>query len=196
MFEGAGANPNPNQRMNAMAVLVVGGKIKYINRYSSSIPDWPFDASRNGYGNPMPTLKNGIHKMVTWNHNPGTRSSSAGFNVYDGGYGVDVVRFSSPTSFYQSYSDGINIHRRASDTLRDDWVSSAGCQLIGRQVSTADDYLRFVRALGFNGANTDTYTYWFEGNSRHYGKYIVDRSLGVSWLKSVGYNAAALKALG
>ena len=101
LFEGAGNNSSAGSRMNAMCVVVSGGKIIYINRNSSTIPDYPFSPSKNG-GSAMPTLKDGVYGFTTVNH----RGQYAALNVS----GAKVVRFKSKNSYYNSTSTAINLN--------------------------------------------------------------------------------------
>ena len=81
-FEGVGNNSSPSARMNAMCVVIKDGRIKYINRNSSTIPDYPFDPSRNDW-TAMPTLESGVYTIKPVNHK-GLHSTTppyAGLNV-------------------------------------------------------------------------------------------------------------------
>ena len=174
--------------MNAMCVVVQNGRITYINRNSSTIPDYPFDPSKNDYTD-MPTLKSGVYSFTTVNHN----SSYAALKVLD----AAVVRFSNKNSYYSSTSTGINVHRRSSDSIADknaSWVNSAGCLLVGKSgKSTSSEYAEFIKVLGIAGPNptgTGKYT------SKLTGKIVVDRTYAYNYLSNVGYPSSAIKAIG
>ena len=108
LFEGVGNNASASARMNAMCVVVKNGSIAYLNRNSSTIPDYPFNPAKNS-GTNMPTLKAGIYTFSTVNHN----GSYAALNVN----GAQVVRFASKTSYADGTSAGINVHRRSTDSI-------------------------------------------------------------------------------
>ena len=188
MFEGVGSSSSSAKRMNAMFVVVQNGKITYINRNSSTIPDYPFDPSKNDYTD-MPTLKSGIYSFTTVNHN----SSYAALKVTN----AAVVRFKNKNSYYSSTSTGINVHRRSSDSIADknaSWVNSAGCLLVGRSgKSTSSEYAEFIKVLGIAGPNptgTGKYT------SKLTGKIVVDRSYAYNYLINVGYPSSAINSIG
>ena len=188
MFEGVGTSSSTSKRENAMCVVVKNGKIIYINRSSSSIPDYPFLPSKNG-GDPMPTLKSGIYTFSTVNH----RGQYAALNVN----GANVVRFRSASNWYSSTSSAINIHRKSSDSIASSsasWVNSAGCQLVGKTgTSSSSDYAKFIKSVGIvnsNASGNRTYQYSVTG------KYIVDRTYAYNYLRNIGYSASAISAIG
>ncbi|MBR2257160.1 MAG: RICIN domain-containing protein [Blautia sp.] len=180
LFEGVGNNASAGARMNAMCVVVSGGKIVYINRNSSTIPDYPFNPSKND-GTPMPTLKDGIYGFTTVNH----RGKYAALNVS----GAKVVRFKSRSDYYNDSSSAINVHRRSTDYIAPSdagWVNSSGCQLIGRN----SEYLSFIKAVGIVSGNSVTkYTRSVTG------KIIIDRSFASTYLSNVGYYANAINMI-
>lgn len=188
MFEGVGNNSNASKRMNAMCVVIKDGKIVYLNRNSSTIPDYPFTPSKNE-GTPMPTIKSGIYSFTTVNH----RGKYAALNVT----GAQVVRFRSKSSFYNSTSSYINVHRRDTDYIPSSsagWVNSAGCLLIGKSgKGSSSEYASFIKAVGLVGGGAT-------GNSKYSswrsGTIIVDRTYAGSYLSNVGYSASAIKAIG
>ena len=189
MFEGVGNNSSTSKRENAMCVVVKNGNIVYINRNSSSIPDYPFSPSKNG-GDPMPTLKSGIYSFSTTNH----KSNYAALHVNGN---ANVVRFRSTSNWYSSTSSAINIHRKSSDSVADwnkSWVNSAGCQLIGKTgTSSSSEYAKFIQSVGIVNSNAS-------GNSKYSysvnGKYILDRSYAYNYMRSIGYSDSAIKAIG
>lgn len=188
MFEGVGSDSSTAKRQNAMCVVVKAGKIVYINLNSSTLPDYPFNPSKNE-GTPMPTLKSGIYTFTTVNH----RNSYAALNVNN----AKVVRFKSATNFYDSTSAGINIHRKSSDCIAHvnaSWVNSAGCQLVGKTgTSSSSEYAKFIQAIGIvNGSANATGRF---SNSVS-GKYIVDRAFAGNYMRNIGYSNAAIKAIG
>lgn len=187
MFEGVGSDNSPSRRMNAMCVVIRGGDIVYLNRNCSTIPDYPFDPSKND-GTPMPTLKSGIYSFKTVNH----RNQYAALNVLN----AQVVRFSNPSTYCDGNSSGINVHRRSSNSIASSsagWVNSAGCLLVGQKgTGASDEYARFLQALGI-------VPYGTAGNAKYKssvtGKIIVDRSFGGSYLHNVGYPIKAIQSL-
>lgn len=188
MFEGVGSSSSATKRMNAMCVVVKNRKIKYINRNSSTIPDYPFSPSKNG-GDPMPTLKSGIYSFSTKNH----KGSYAALNVN----GAKVVRFKSKSSFYNSTSSAINVHRRSSNSIpaaNKGWVNSAGCLIVGKTgTSSNSEYAKFIQTIGIVGSTSGgTAKFTKKVN----GKIIVDRTYAESYLSAVGYSSSAIKAIG
>ena len=188
MFEGVGSDSSSTKRMNAMCVLVKNGKIVYINRNSTSIPDYPFSPEMN-YDTDMPTLKSGIYSFTTVNH----QGKYAALNVSS----AKVVRFRSSGYYYESTSSGINIHRRDSNSIpRSDagWVNSAGCQLVGQSGKESNsEYARFIQALGIVGNSakaTSTYS------TKVSGTYVVDRTYAYSYLSNIGYSDGAIQLIG
>ena len=185
MFEGVGNNSSSAKRLNAMCVVVRKGSILYINRNSSTIPDYPFDPSKNSNTH-MPTLKSGVYQFTTVNH----RGSYAALNVSS----AKVVRFRSKSSYYESTSPGINIHRRFYDTIKAGWVDSAGCQLVGLSgTDSSSEYAKFIKAVGIvtnNATGASKYS------SRVSGTYVVDRTYAESYLRNVGYPKAAINMIG
>lgn len=188
MFEGVGNNSSASKRLNAMCVVVKNGDIVYLNRNCSTIPDYPFNPSKNE-GTDMPTIKSGIYSFTTVNH----RGKYAALNVS----GAQVVRFKSKNSFYNSTSSGINVHRRDSDSIApssSNWVNSAGCLLIGKSgTSSSSEYAAFIKAVGIVGTSAN-------GNSKYTssrkGTIIVDRTYASSYLSNVGYSSSAINYLG
>lgn len=188
MFEGVGSNSSASKRMNAMCVVVKNGDIVYLNRNSSTIPDYPFNPTKNE-GTPMPTIKSGIFSFTTVNH----RGKYAALNVTN----APVVRFNNKNSFYSSTSYGINVHRRDSNNIApssSNWVNSAGCLLVGQSgTGSSGEYAKFIQALGLVNSGSSgnrTYQYYITG------KIVVDRTYAYSYLSSVGYSDAAIKAIG
>ena len=187
MFEGVGNNSDTGKRMNAMALIIKNGDIVYLNRNSSTIPDYPFDPAKNDWTD-MPTVKSGVHSFTTVNH----RGKYAALNVTN----APVVRFSSKGSFYSSTSTGINVHRRDSNNIpasNAGWVNSAGCLLIGQSgTGSSSEYARFIQALGIVSSSA--------GGSAKYsnyitGKIVVDRTYAYDYVHSVGYSDAAIKLI-
>jgi len=188
MFEGVGNNSSSSKRLNAMCVVVKNGDIVYLNRNSSTIPDYPFNPYKNE-GTPMPTIKSGIYSFTTVNHH----GKYAALNVY----GAKVVRFRSASSFYSSTSSAINVHRRDSDSIAPAssyWVNSAGCLLIGKSgTGYNSEYASFIKAVGIVGSGA-------YGNSKYSyyrtGTIVVDRSFAKGYLAGVGYYSSAIRAIG
>ena len=189
MFEGVGNNSSTSKRENAMCVVVKNGNIVYINRNSSSIPDYPFSPSKND-NTPMPTLKSGVYNFSTLNH----KGNYAALHINGD---ANVVRFRSTNDWYSSTSSAINIHRKSSDSVADwnkSWVNSAGCQLIGKTgTSSSSEYAKFIQSVGIvnsNASGDSKYSYSVNG------KYILDRSYAYNYMRSIGYSDSAIKAIG
>ena len=188
LFEGVGNNSSANKRMNAMCVVVKNGKIVYLNRNSSTIPDYPFNPSKNG-GTAMPTIKSGIYGFTTKNH----QNKYAALNITN----ASVVRFRSKSNYYQGSSSAINVHRRSSDSISavgNSWVNSAGCQLIGKSgTGSSSEYAKFIQAVGIVPSGS-------AGNAKYKtsvsGKIVIDRTYAYSYLSSIGYSGSAIKAIG
>ena len=188
MFEGVGNNSSASKRMNAMCVVVRNGDIIYLNRNSSTIPDYPFNPAKNG-GDAMPTIKSGIYSFTTVNH----RSTYAALNVTN----APVVRFRSKTDFFGSTSYGINVHRRDSDNIAAasaGWVNSAGCLLVGASGKGSNtEYASFIKALGIVGSGATANSKYSSCVS---GTIVVDRTYAYNYLINVGYSAAAINSIG
>ena len=189
MFEGVGNNSSTSKRENAMCVVVKNGNIVYINRNSSSIPDYPFSPSKND-NTPMPILKSGVYNFSTLNH----KGNYAALHINGD---ANVVRFRSTNDWYSSTSSAINIHRKSSDSVADwnkSWVNSAGCQLIGKTgTSSSSEYAKFIQSVGIvnsNASGDSKYSYSVNG------KYILDRSYAYNYMRSIGYSDSAIKAIG
>lgn len=189
LFEGVGSDASASKRLNAMCVVIKNKSVLYLNKNSSTIPDYPFDASKNG-GDPMPTLRSGVYSFSTVNH----RGQYAALNVN----GAKVVRFTTKySSGTLSTSGSINVHRRSTDSIAPknaNWVNSAGCQLIGKAGTGKNgEYAQFAKAVGIIKSSAD-------GNSKYTtsvsGKIIVDRSFAATYLKNIGYTAGAIKNIG
>lgn len=189
-FEGVGNNSSPSARMNAMCVVIKDGRIKYINRNSSTIPDYPFDPQKNE-NKDMPTIKSGVHNFTTVNH----KGQYAALNIT----AAPVIRHSSRNYYYNGTSDGINIHRRSRDSIpgySESWVNSSGCLIVGvtpNTNSTTSEYANFIKTVGIVGQSAtanSTYSNYVTG------KVVVDRSFAYEYLSGVGYTSGAISALG
>lgn len=186
IFEGVGNDASTNKRMNAMALVIRNGGIIYLNRNSSTIPDFPFSPSRNG-GTNMPTAKSGVWSFTTKNH----KDSYAALNVTN----VPVVRHRANKTFYEERSPYINVHRRSYDYLPATGTpNSAGCLLVGKSgTSSSGEYARFIQALGIVASNAS-------GNAKYAtqvnGRIIIDRTFAYSYLKNIGYSDAAIQLIG
>lgn len=190
-MEGAGRTDDISVRKDAVCVLVRNGEILYMNINCSTIPDCPFDPSRN-YGDPMPTLKSGIYDFTTVYHSS-AYTQCAGMNVEN----AKVVRHRSQNDYYSSTSTGIHIHRRNRDYVAvdpSDEISSAGCLVIGNSgKKSTDEYAEFSAILGItNPGDSGT------ASVKNYvsGKVIVDRYFARDYLKSIGYTDGAIDLIG
>ncbi|MBR5093561.1 MAG: hypothetical protein IK095_00565, partial [Oscillospiraceae bacterium] len=184
-FEGVGSNSSCNARMNAMCVVVKAGRIVFIDRNSSTIPDYPFDPARND-GTPMPTVKSGIYSFRSIDH----LGKYAALTVKT----ANVLRHRSKSSFYSSTSEGIDVHRRSTDSIAPagaSWVNSAGCLIVGRTPdrSTGSAYAAFLQALGVVGSSGTAYSHKTGDVS---GYVIVDRTYAKTYLSGVGYSTRAI----
>ncbi len=182
LFEGVGNSSSSNARKNAMVVIVKNQKIVYINRNSSTLPDYPFTPGKNG-NSPMPTVKDGIYQFTTTNH----KGSYAALHITNPG----VVRFRSKSSFYNSTSNAINVHQRSTDTIAPsnrNWVNSAGCQLVGLR----SEYLNFLKAIGIVNASCTSVRKYQNYVS---GTIVIDRSYGYGYMSRVGYSDSAIRAI-
>lgn len=188
LFEGVGGDSSSSKRLNAMCVVVKNGDIVYLNRNSSTIPDYPFNPAKNE-GTAMPTIKSGIYSFTTVNH----RSKYAALNVSD----AQVVRFDSKSSFYDSTSSAINIHRRDTNSVAPSnktWVNSAGCLLVGKSgTGSGSEYASFIKALGIVKSNATAES---KLSTSVKGTVIVDRAYASSYLSKVGYSSSAIKSIG
>ena len=190
-MEGGGRTDDISLRKFAVCVLVRNRKIIYMNINCSTIPDCPFDPSRN-YGTAMPTLKSGIYNFTTVYHSSAT-TQCAGLNVN----GAKVVRHNSRTDYYSSTSSSINIHRRNRDFVaktEDEQISSAGCLVIGNSgKKSTDEYAQYSAIIGITDPG-DSGT----ASVKHYvsGRVIVDRFFAKDYLKSIGYTDGAIELIG
>lgn len=188
-FEGAGENGDPQARNNAMCVVVIGGRIAYLDQCSSTIPDHPFLPWKNDHYD-VPTLKSGIYSYDTVNHN----GKYAALRVL----GDQVVRFHSREEFYEDVSlhSSIEIHRRYEDENspeNESWANSVGCLMAGDAGTGVEDtYTKFIQAVGAISEGKG-------GNTRYQtnvtGLLILDRRYGEDYMKEVGYSDEALALL-
>ncbi len=191
-FEGCGVSDDPNARMNAMAVVVKDGAVAYLNRSSTTIPDYPFTPSRNDDKRPMPTLRSGVYPVSATNQYSRAGSYAALKVEQD-----QVVRFRNRNDYYLSTSGAINVHRRTTDEIvpeGQNWVNSAGCLLVGRSGKTAqDDYAGFIAAFGLVQAGSSGSTRYQNNVS---GLLVVDRTYARAYLRAIGYPDEALDMIG
>lgn len=189
LFEGAGENTDPQERKDAMCVVVQNGEILYLSRCCSTIPDYPFSPWKND-GDDVPTLKSGIYSFDTVNHN----GRYAALRVL----GDQVVRFHDNDEFYSDVSNNqsIQVHRRGHEENSPDdevWANSIGCLLVGHAgTDPDDDYATFAHAVGILKEGSSGSTPY---EAQSYGTLIVDRSLGADYLRAIGYPDEAIAAL-
>ena len=189
LFEGAGENQDPEERKDAMCVVVQGGEILYLSTCCSTIPDYPFSPWKND-GSDVPTLCSGIYAFDTVNHN----GIYAALRVRED----RVIRFHDDTEFYEDVSnnESIQVHRRGHEENSPDnevWANSIGCLLVGHAgTEPTDDYATFARAVGILNAGATGRTPY---QNVSYGTLVVDRSLGADYLRSVGYTDEAIAAI-
>ena len=201
LFEGAGANPDSNKRENALCVVIENKKIKWINRNSSTLPDYPFipeknySTSKSGKkykGTTMPTLKSGVYRFGAVNH----KDRYAALKLYSlSGGAVPVLRYDG-SSWLDSSSTAINVHRKTSNSLgprtprfdQNTWVNSAGCQTIGK----VSEYPQFVRNVGIVGKNWTNGLYKYDKS----GYFVVDRTYARSYMTNIGYADKTIDRIG
>ena len=190
LFEGAGENQDPEERKDAMCVVVKDGQILYLSLCCSTIPDYPFSPWKND-GDDVPTLVSGVYSFDTVNHN----GKYAALRVLDD----HVIRFHDTDEFYPDVSNNqsIQVHRRGREENSPDdeqWANSIGCLLVGHAgTDPTDDYARFAHAVGILKDSAGGSTPY---QMQAYGTLIVDRSLGADYLRAVGYTDAAIEAIG
>ena len=190
LFEGAGENQDPEERKDAMCVVVKDGQILYLSLCCSTIPDYPFSPWKND-GDDVPTLVSGVYSFDTVNHN----GKYAALRVLDD----HVIRFHDTDEFYPDVSNNqsIQVHRRGREESSPDeeqWGNSIGCLLVGHAgTDPTDDYARFAHAVGILKESAGGSTPY---QMQAYGTLIVDRSLGADSLRAVGYTDAAIEAIG
>lgn len=190
VFEGVGNSSEPNERFNAMCVVVKNKEIVYLNRNSTTIPDRPFDPKCNADDN-TPTLISGIYKFSTTNH----QQKYAALNVNN----AKVLRFQTKANYEKKTkekptSQGINVHRRQHDYIHSTGVgNSAGCLNIGKAgTSSTSEYAQFIQAIGIVSKNAN-------GNAKYSksvnGQIVIDRVYAEKYLKNIGYPTAAIKTI-
>ena len=190
LFEGAGENQDPEERKDAMCVVVKDGQILYLSLCCSPIPAYPFSPWKND-GDDVPTLVSGVYSFDTVNHN----GKYAALRVLDD----HVIRFHDTDEFYPDVSNNqsIQVHRRGREENSPDdeqWANSIGCLLVGHAgTAPTDDYARFAHAVGILKESAGGSTPY---QMQAYGTLIVDRSLGADYLRAVGYTDAAIEAIG
>lgn len=181
-FEGCGIDPSPKTRFGAMCVLIKDCKIVYLNRYCSTVPDYPFNPEYNN-GKHMGTVQSGIYDFSTVNH------GSANYAALDIN-GARPVRFSSQESYYQSTGTGFHIHRRycvGPNPTPNEWVNSAGCFLVGKP--SPEDYIDFPKVLGILPSDAQKLTSY---TSKVSGTVVVNRDYARDYLSSLGYPQGAI----
>ena len=189
LLEGAGESQDPEERKDAMCVVVQNGEILYLSTCCSTIPDRPFLSWKND-GTDVPTLCSGVYSFDTVNHN----GIYAALRVRND----QVIRFHDAETFYPdvSNSESIQVHRRGREEnspTNESWANSIGCLLVGHAgTEPTDDYATFARAVGIlNEGATGRTPY----QNIVYGTLVVDRSLGSDYLLSVGYSDEAIAAI-
>ncbi len=184
-FEGAGSSTSASSRSGALVVVVKNGRIVYLSKNGSTIPDYPFTPSKNG-GTDMPTTQSGVYNFTTTNH----KSTYAALNIT----GAKVVRFRSTGSYYESTSGAINIHKRSSSGIapsNKSWVNSAGCLLVGKY--DTNEYLNFIKAVGIVSSGATSVG---KKTANVSGKVVIDRSLAGNYLTAIGYTSGAISKIG
>ncbi len=198
LFEGVGSSSKPDERFNAMCVVVKNKKIVYLNRNSTTIPDYPFNPKNNRNDDNMPTLMSGIYNYISHNH-PTSLDNGDGKYAALKIQSAKVLRFKKDKTYYEEKGvSSINVHRRIYDdlekTLNKTWANSAGCMNIGKSgTGKNSEYSKFVKAVGIVDSSWSGYENYKYNVT---GKIIIDRSYAESYLKAVGYSSDAIKKLG
>lgn len=190
LFEGVGSSNSVNKRMNAVCVVVKNGKIKYVNKNCTTIPDRPFSPKNNRNAATMPTLISGIYNFNSHDHGD---NQYAALKILS----ANVLRFKANKTYFEEKNVGtINIHRRSKDDLAplgDTWANSAGCMNVGKAgINKNSEYSAFVKAVGIVDSS------WYGNQSYKYyitGKAIVDRSYADDYLSAIGYPKNAITKL-
>lgn len=198
LFEGVGKSSKTNERFNAVCVVVKNGKIKYTNKNSTTIPDYPFTPKNNKNSNNMPTLISGIYGFHSHNHGyigkDGTDRVYAALKIES----ANVLRFKKDKTYYEEKGvSSINIHRRSYDDLSKSlgktWANSAGCMNIGKAgTGKNSEYSKFVKAVGIVDSSWSGYA-----DCKHTvkGKVIIDREYADNYLSEIGYPKKAIAKL-
>lgn len=158
-FEGAGANlSNAEFKYGALCVVIkkINGTITktFEYNYATTIPTY-LEKTRNcsnGGCSDVPTVKDGIHNIITTNHD-----GYSSVKVKD----AKVIRWEESTKTgYEDTSTGINIHKSG---------YSVGCFMIGSSYNDTK-YFTFINAIESAGDKNDR------------GIVYVDRSQATSYL--------------
>jgi len=150
-FEGFGSKPGMediSMRMGAMCVVVqnVGTDkniipyISYVNKESTTIPDYVRDEVKCNDGNSVIAI-DGIWNIVTRNH-PSDSGDYAALKIMKTSRDkYNAIRFSETKEWFVG-TDNLNIHARYCNGIASadkGWVNSAGCFNVG-MIGTNNDY--------------------------------------------------------
>ena len=179
-FEGTGEDWA--KRYTALVVVVRNGKVLYANNCCSTIPDYPFDPSKNN-GKDMGTVADGFYPFSTKNHN----GEYASLNINN----PLLVRFKDQTHYYRTTEgSAFDIHRRYSDGIAPEnagWVNSAGCFLVSN--AGPGPFIPFAKAVGIIPENATELIPYTKAVSGH---VVVDRYYAEELMTSLGYPQGAM----
>lgn len=179
-FEGTGEDWA--KRYSALVVVVKDGKVLFANNCCSTIPDYPFDPSKNN-GKDMGTVADGFYVFTTKNHN----GEYASLNINN----PLLVRFKDQTHYYRTTEgSAFDIHRRYSDGIAPadaGWVNSAGCFLVN--TAGPEPFIPFAKAVGIIPANATKLTTYTKSVKGH---VVVDRYYAEEFMLSLGYPQSAI----
>lgn len=181
-FEGLGTDYS--KRFGAMCVAVKNGKILYVNRRASTLPDYPFDPKHDN-GKDNPTVIDGVFSFSTTNHNGETACLLIN--------PPPVVRCTETRGFYPSTASGIEVHRRFSDGLApadETWANSSGCFMVG--AAGTNEFRDFMIALGILPAGTPALTKYQKSVN---GYVVVNHQYAYDYMTGIGYQPGALKLI-
>jgi hypothetical protein len=120
-----------------MMVVVKDGKIEYITRNASTLPDDP--DGDNGLGEPVAVVKDGVYRYGSGEH----KESYAAMRVLDPDGTVDQGNEPMPVYRKGKSTTGTAFNIHAGDTDAPS-IYSIGCQII-----LVTDYIDFGKAVGF-----------------------------------------------
>ena len=181
-FEGCGVDTS--KRFGAMCVAVKNGKILYVNRRASTLPDYPFDPKHDN-GKDNPTVIDGVFSFTTSNHNGETACLLIN--------PPPVIRCTTDRAYYASTASGIEVHRRFADGVApadETWANSSGCFMVG--AAGTNEFRDFMIALGILPAGTPTL-----GKSQKSvsGYVVVNHQYAHDYMSSLGYKDGAITAI-
>lgn len=178
-FEGCGVDYE--KRFGAMCVAVKNGKILYLNRRASTLPDYPFDPKHDN-GKDNPTVIDGVFSFTTNNHNGETACLLIN--------PPPVVRCTVTKAFYASTASGIEVHRRFADGVApadETWANSSGCFMVG--AAGTNEFRDFMIALGILPKGTPALVPFQKSVG---GYVVVNHQYAHDYMASLGYKEGAI----